>query len=148
MIDYKVYRANFLFIWFCANGAYFVTVLRLGEAGDEYEVNDGSFSVLDGFSMDLASVVIFKVVFAILYVIKWQCRYLRKEQYKVTEYNLERTFKALKKGKEDAESSDDVEDKKFLQEVTEKRGRSIKHKSRHLFEAGGRRKLSKGEMLT
>ena len=34
MIDYKVFRANFLFLWFCANGAYFIVVLRLGQAGD------------------------------------------------------------------------------------------------------------------
>ena len=73
-------------------------------------MNDGSFSVLDGFSMYLASVVIFRVLFATMYVIKWQCRYCRRQEYKVSEYNLERTFKALKKGKEDAESSDDVED--------------------------------------
>ena len=33
-INYKAYRANFLFLWFCANGAYFVLVLRLGESGD------------------------------------------------------------------------------------------------------------------
>ena len=81
MVDYKVFRANALFMWFCANGAYFVVVLRLGEAGDQYEVNDGTFSVLDGFSMYLASIVIFKVFFAILFVLKWQLRYATNKKY-------------------------------------------------------------------
>ena len=80
-INYKAYRANFLFLWFCANGAYFVLVLRLGESGDQYEVNSGAFSVLDGFSMYLASVVLFRVIFAFLYVVKWQWRYWRNPNY-------------------------------------------------------------------
>ena len=33
-LNYKAYRANFLFLWFCANGAYFVLVLELGKSGD------------------------------------------------------------------------------------------------------------------
>ena len=32
--SYKAYRANFLFFWFCANGAYFVFCLSLSKAGD------------------------------------------------------------------------------------------------------------------
>jgi len=100
MINYKAYRANFLFIWFCANGAYFVTVLRLGESGDEYDVNSGKFTVLDGFSMYLAGIVIFRVIFALLYVLKWQCRYAFNPKYQIAEYNLEREFKMLKKDKD------------------------------------------------
>ena len=85
-LNYKAYRANFLFLWFCANGAYFVLVLELGKSGDEDEVNDGSFSVLDGFSMYLASVVIFRFVFGSLYVLKWQWRYAFNPKYKVVEH--------------------------------------------------------------
>ena len=85
-LNYKAYRANFLFLWFCANGAYFVLVLELGKSGDEDEVNDGSFSILDGFSMYLASVVIFRFVFGSLYVLKWQWRYAFNPKYKVVEH--------------------------------------------------------------
>ena len=97
--------------------------------------------------MYLAGVVVFKVFFAILFVLKWQCRYATNKNYKISEYNLERTFKELKKGKEDAESTDDVEDRRYLNNVTMRREKTIKHKSRHLYEAGGRRKLAKAEML-
>lgn len=62
--------------------------------------------------MYLASVVIFRVVFAVMYVIKWQWRYWRNPKYQINEYNLEREFKRLKKDADAAESSDDVEDRK------------------------------------
>ena len=56
--------------------------------------------MLDGFSMYLAGVVVFRFVFALLYVIKWQCRYLHSKKYKIDEYNLESKFKKLKKNKD------------------------------------------------
>ena len=61
--------------------------------------------------MYLAGVVVFRFVFALLYVMKWQCRYLHSKKYKIDEYNLESKFKKLKKNKEQQESSDDIEDR-------------------------------------
>ena len=56
--------------------------------------------MLEGFSMYLASIVIFRVVFALLYVLKWQWRYAFNPKYQIAEYNLEREFKKLKKDKD------------------------------------------------
>ena len=146
-INYKAYRANFLFLWFCANGAYFVLVLRLGESGDQLEVNDGSFNVLDGFSMYLAGVVVFRVFFGLMYVIKWQCRYCCNKKYKVSEYNLEQQFKKLKKNKENAESSDDVKDREHLISVAHERTQILKKKSKRLVRGQQNKKISKKTML-
>ena len=120
-INYKAYRANFLFLWCCANGAYFVVILRLGQSGDPNDVNNGDFSVLDGFSMYLAGVVIFRFIFAFMYVIKWQCRYLHSKKYKINEYNLESKFKKLKRNNNAQESSDDREDREHLLDMAIKR---------------------------
>ena len=70
-MNYKAYRANFLFLWFCANGAYFVAMLTIAGVGNDNEVNTGDFSVLDGFSLYLAGVVVFRFFFGFLYVLKW-----------------------------------------------------------------------------
>ena len=70
-MNYKAYRANFLFLWFCANGAYFVAMLQIAESGDDNIVNTNDFSVLDGFSLYLAGVVVFRFFFGFLYVLKW-----------------------------------------------------------------------------
>lgn len=101
-------------------------VLRLGESGDQLEVNDGTFNILDGFSMYLAGVVIFRVIFGLLYVIKWQCRYCCNKKYKVSEYNLEQEFKRLKKNKENAESTDDKDDREHLIHVAHERTMDVK----------------------
>ena len=86
-------------------------VLELGESGDQYDVNSGKFTVLDGFSMYLASIVVFRVIFAIFYVLKWQWRFAYNKNYQINTYNLEREFKALKKNKDAIESSDDEQDR-------------------------------------
>lgn len=107
-------------------------MLRLGESGDQLEVNDGTFSVLDGFSMYLAGVVVFRVFFGLLYVLKWQCRYCCNKKYKVTEYNLEQQFKKLKKNRENAESTDDRDDREHLITVAHERTMDLKKSSRRL----------------
>ena len=56
-------------------------MLRVGQSGDPNDVNNGDFNILDGFSMYLAGVVIFRFTFALLYVIKWQCRYAYNKKY-------------------------------------------------------------------
>ena len=51
------------------NGAYFVAVLRLGQAGDIYDVNSGNFTLLEGFAMFIAGIVAFKVFFAFINIL-------------------------------------------------------------------------------
>ena len=67
--------------------------------------------------MFLAAIVIFRVFFGLLYVLKWQCRYACNKKYTISEYNLEREFKKLKKNKDAQESSDDAEDRAHLEKV-------------------------------
>ena len=62
--------------------------------------------------MYLAGIVVFRVIFALLYVCKWQVRYAYNKKYQINENNLEVEFKKLKKNKDAAESSDDAEDRR------------------------------------
>jgi len=50
--------------------------------------------------MYLAGVVVFRFTFALIYVLKWQCRYLHNKKYKINEHNLESKFKKMKKNKD------------------------------------------------
>lgn len=104
--DYMAFRANFLFFWLCCNGAYFFVVLNLGKSGSLTLRNSGAFGVLEGFSMYLAGIVLFRVFFAILHTIKWKFRFCCNKKYKIEEYNLEKTFKKIKKDPK-TESTDD-----------------------------------------
>ena len=99
-----------LFIWLCANGAYFYIVLRLTGSGDPQYQNDGSFGPLQGFTLFLAGIVVFRVFFAVLYVCKWKWRYNCNKKYKIQTYNLERNFNKLRREQnDDGHSTDDEE---------------------------------------
>lgn len=97
-IRYETYRANFLFAWLVSNGAYFVFVLRLGKTNNSQvkEINNGQITLLDGFTLYLASIVIFRVVFGFAHAFKWQFRYAFDRRYAIKEYNLEKNFKKIK----------------------------------------------------
>ena len=151
-INYKAYRANFLFLWFCANGLYFVVVLELGQSGDQDEVNDGTFTVLDGFSMYLAGVVIFRVIFATLYVIKWQIRYNFNQKYKITDNLLESYWNELKKAKKNKsdlaqESTDDQEDLAWLEQQALKREKTMKKRLKRVGRTRRNNRVTKREMI-
>lgn len=106
--NYEEYRANILFIWICCNGAYFFIVLKLSGSGDPTKINDGSFGPLQGFTCFLASIVVFRVIFGGLYVLKWKWRYNCDKKYKIKQYNLERSWKRMRdKEKDDCFSTDD-----------------------------------------
>lgn len=106
---YQEFRANVLFIWLCCNGAYFYIVLKLTGSSDPQYINNGSFGPLQGFTVFLASLVIFRVFFAAIYVCKWKCRYACSKKYRVTEYNLEKNFAKLRADEHEGDSSDDME---------------------------------------
>lgn len=118
-----------LFIWICCNGAYFYIVLKLTSSGDPQLINDGSFGPLQGFTLFLAWIVVFRVFFASIYICKWKWRYAFNPAYKVGMYNLERTYRKLRQNKKDGDLSSDDEEiyeaarriyKEHEKEITEK----------------------------
>ena len=115
--DYKTFRANFLFLWLCGNGAYFLAVLAIGNSGSKTVVNNGTMGVLEYFSLYLAGIVVFRVTFAVLHTCKWRWRFAINKKYQIQEYNLEKNFKELKKqARTGGESSDD----ELMEEEAEK----------------------------
>ena len=72
-------------------------VLAIGSSGNPTVVNDGTFGILEYYSLYLAAIVVFRVTFAIMHTIKWKWRYAFNKKYQITEYNLEKNFKELKK---------------------------------------------------
>ena len=80
-------------------------------------MNDGSFDVLTGFACYLAAIVVFRVFFAAIYIVKWQWRYAFNENYQIPQVNLEAVFKKYKKAAVTGEDSTD--DEKILAQAKE-----------------------------
>lgn len=81
--DYMVFRTNFVLIWLAANMAYYITIVELvnGAGGTEYHLTDSGY--LAGFSCYLAALVIFRVLFGTMHIVKWKFRYNCRNKYKV-----------------------------------------------------------------
>ena len=85
-------------------------MLKLSGSNDPQYINNGSVGPLQIFTLFLAFLVCYRVFFALLYVCKWKWRYNFNPAYKVTTYNLERTFRKLRTDQDDdGFSSDDEE---------------------------------------
>ena len=75
----------------------------------ESAIRDGDSGILEIFSMYLGALVVFRVVFAAIYILMWKFRYNFMEKYKVSKRNLLVDFSAIKKKCKNGLSSDDDE---------------------------------------
>ena len=62
---------------------------------------------LAGFSLYLGALVIFRLFFATIYILKWKWLYCCNSKYKVRKRNLLNDFKDIKKKHREGESTDD-----------------------------------------
>ena len=140
--DYKMFRTNFVLIWLAANMGYYIMIVELvnGSSGGEVgDVRDSDSGYLTYFSLYLAGLVLFRVTFAVIYILKWKCRYNCVSKYKVQERNLTQEVKQLKKSAENGESTDDEEINEELNKyyeqnmdaISRKLDESIAHRGSH-----------------
>lgn len=87
--DYMIYRTNFFFVWFLLNGVYAALMIRLvnGSYGSN-NILDGAIGPLEIFSCFIAGLVLFRVFFAMCFLILWKIRYCCDKKYKVKSINM------------------------------------------------------------
>ena len=117
--DYKVYRTNFVLIWLVANAAYYIMIVELVDSSGGSTVRNSDSGYLAYFSIYLAGLVVFRVLFAVLHICKWKIRYNCSKHYKVKSVNLQQEFKKLKKQSDAGESTDDEIIKEELEKIYE-----------------------------
>jgi hypothetical protein len=107
--DYAVFRTNFVFFWMIMNGIYVVFILLLvNGTGHRTTRNDGTFGYLEVFSLYLAGLVIFRVVFAIMYIVSWKAAYCCFKRYKIQHHDMKAEYKRIvARTNADGESTDD-----------------------------------------
>ena len=84
--DYKTFRTNFVLCWLSANVAYYIIILKLinSSSGDQIgQIKDSDDGYLTYFSIYLAGLVLFRVFFAVVYILKWKIRYNCQGKYKI-----------------------------------------------------------------
>ena len=58
-------------------------IIELVDSNGVKTVQDSDSGYLAGFSCYLAALVMFRVIFATIYIIKWKCRYNCSSKYKI-----------------------------------------------------------------
>ena len=95
-------------MWLIMNILYAVLTTSLVGTQDA-TIIDNRMTFLSGFSLFVASLVVFKFIFALLYTLKWNYRLWRKPYYRKNNVDVGEAFKKLKK-KENGGFSSDEED--------------------------------------
>ena len=80
--------------------------------------HDGVWGYLEFFSFFIAFIVMFRVFFSTLYVLKWNFFYSCTKSYAIKKQNLEKAFKKVKN--EAAKSGDSTDDELFEENMLNK----------------------------
>lgn len=114
--DYKVFRTNFMFFWVACQGAYFIGLYaliqtdKIAKTKSDTKNKSGNIGYLEAWSIWLASLVMFRVVFAFGFVILWRYRqWFQCSGYKMEDLNLNKELKRIKKEHINGDSTDEEE---------------------------------------
>ena len=87
-----MYRTNFVLLWLLANVGYYIAIKEVvdssGSSAEVGDIRDSDAGYLADFSLYLMSLVIFRVFFAVIYIIKWKFRFNCSSKYKVRQFNM------------------------------------------------------------
>jgi DNA-directed RNA polymerase delta subunit len=72
-------------------------------------VNDGTMGALDGFSLFISGLIVFKFIFALIYTLKWNFRTWFSQYYRKSKIDVNEEFKRIRKDRNGAISSDEDE---------------------------------------
>ena len=90
---YKLFRVQFLSFWIFCNGAYAMYVHSLMNVYDQYR-NCGDLGYLQWFTIYISSMVIYRVFFACLHILKFKRR-ATQDIYKPQKQNMTKEVKRL-----------------------------------------------------
>lgn len=128
--NYMVFRVNFLAFWILANAAFAIVVENeaAGSMNNIYSsegpsdnleakppvINDGSIGFLEVFALYLAALVLYRVFFGGLHILKFKVMTQFMARYKTPKYDLHAEVKRLRKVTQDWDESLATSDYKLL----------------------------------
>lgn len=114
-----MYRINFLTCWVAVNIFYALIIENYAINSDKTVVNDGSWGFLEYFAAYLACLVIYRITFGGLHILKFKVKANCMKKYKLQKFDLHAEFKNLRKADNWNESVVDNEDFKLLEAAAE-----------------------------
>lgn len=103
-MNYQMFRANFLCGWVILNALYIIVISAKVNLVKTV-VNDGSIGFIEVFSAYLASIVVFKLVFAVLHLLRFKVRLACNPDLRVQVVDLVKDQRKRKTGDEESRES-------------------------------------------
>lgn len=107
-----------------------IEVTSTSDGAELGDIRDKDTGYLTYFSLYLAGLVLFRLIFSLMYILKWKCRYTCSKKYKVKQQNLLHEFKQIKKTSKDGESTDDEEMEEEIAKLYEQNREGIDQSTR------------------
>ena len=98
-----------LWLFFNVVGAALATHFGSG-SGNVKEINTGELGSLEIYSLFIASLMLFRLIFAVIYLLKWNCRQSCCKYYGKGGIDIEEEFQNAKRMGSAHESSDEDDD--------------------------------------
>jgi hypothetical protein len=83
--NYQMFRVNFVVFWIISNLGFILVVEKITNGNTKDVVNDGSIGTLEVFALYLAFMVVYKVIFGGLHILRFKKRNFDKK-YKIKIY--------------------------------------------------------------
>ena len=110
--NYQVFRVNFMTFWVIANLMFVIVIENystLTTAGGNVIVNDGQIGFLEVYAIYLAALVMYKVFFGSIHLIKFKILYNFFPKYKIYKFEMLDAVRKMRMKAEDwSESEQDV----------------------------------------
>lgn len=94
-----VFRVNFVTFWILSNSAFAIVTenyLALPDTNAQEPINDGSIGFLEVFALYLASLVVYRVFFGFIHILKFKTLTNCVNRYKTPKYNLHEEVRRLR----------------------------------------------------
>lgn len=99
--NYMVFRVNFLTFWIVSNVAFAIIVENYAQLTSNTQdgpiiVNDGKIGFLEVFAIYLASLVVYKVFFGLIHILKFKMFFGCVNKYKTPKFDMHDEVKRLR----------------------------------------------------
>lgn len=112
--NYMVFRVNFLTFWIVSNAAFAIVIENYAQLTDTTKtdegpviVNNGKVGFIEVFAIYLASLVIYKVFFGVIHIVKFKILYNFVQRYRTPKFDLHEEVKKLRQKTRDWNESMD-----------------------------------------
>lgn len=99
-----------MYYWLIANALFGGVLVAITTGQNVTTINNGDITFLDGFALFVAGLIIFKFIFALIYVTKWNFRQWTNPYYRKAKIDMNQEFKRIRRDKNGAYSTDEDED--------------------------------------